>query len=48
MTSLDALTANQIFGIFDLEDPECDQSGDGFLTGLELKCLNKLWKYYVP
>ena len=48
MKSLDAVTANQIFKIFGVDDPNCDESGDGKLTGLELRCLNKIWKYYIP
>ena len=48
MKSIDSLTANQIFGIFDLEDPVCDENHDGILSELELKCLNKIWQYYVP
>ena len=48
MKILDAVTANQIFGIFGLKDPDCDSNDDGYLVGLELKCLNKIWKYYIP
>ena len=28
--------------------PKCDKNGDGVVSGLELKCFNKIWKYYIP
>ena len=48
MTEIDTKSANEIFQIFDLKYPNCDKSDDGFLRGFQLKCLNKIWKYYVP
>lgn len=47
MKIIDAVTVNQIFGIFQLSDPGCDSNQDGYVIDEELKCLNKIWKYYV-
>ena len=48
LKSIEALTANQIFGILKIKDPKCDQNGDGFVKGDELKCLNVIWKTFLP
>lgn len=40
LTSIDVTSCNQIFLIFNLKPPLCDQNGDGIVDGLELKCLN--------
>lgn len=48
LKSIEALTANQIFGILRIKDPKCDKNGDGFVKGDELKCLNIIWKAYLP
>lgn len=28
--------------------PKCDLNGDGIISGHELKCFNKIWRYYIP
>lgn len=33
LKSIEALTANQIFGILKISDPKCDQNGDGYVKG---------------
>jgi len=48
LTAIDTLTVGQIWSLFGLRDPGCDLNKDGYVSGDELKCLNKLWKYYVP
>jgi hypothetical protein len=48
LKALDNATANQIFSLFGLKDPGCDKNNNGSVEGDELKCLGKLWKYYVP
>jgi len=48
LVSIDSTTVSQIFLLFGLKDPGCDTNKDGIVSGDELKCLNKLWKYYVP
>lgn len=48
LEALDTATANQVFSLFGLQDPGCDKSGNGLIEGDELKCLNKIWKYFVP
>ncbi len=48
LKSIEALTANQIFGILKISDPKCDENGDGYVKGKELHCLNLIWKAYVP
>jgi hypothetical protein len=48
LVSIDVATVAQIWTLFGLKDPNCDTNKDGQIAGDELKCLNKLWKYYVP
>lgn len=48
MTQIDVVTVNQIFSMLSISDPNCDRNGDGWISGSELKCLNKIWKFYVP
>lgn len=48
LTSIDVLSANQIFSLFGLNDPGCDKDNNGFIEKDELKCLNRLWKCYIP
>jgi hypothetical protein len=45
---IDTATVNQIFSLFGLKDPGCDKNNNGTVEGDELKCLNKIWIYYVP
>jgi hypothetical protein len=48
LTSIDPQTANEIFAIFNLKPPLCDKDHNGVVEGKELKCFNKIWKYYIP
>jgi hypothetical protein len=48
LSSIDVLTANQIFSLFGLNDPGCDKDSNGYIEKDELTCLNRLWKCYVP
>lgn len=48
LTKIDNLSANQLFSIFELKDPNCDKNNDGFVTGDELGCLSKIRKNFVP
>lgn len=48
LTSIDVVSANEIFKIFNIKPPICDKDGNGIVKGLELKCFNKIWKYYIP
>ncbi len=48
LNSIDSISVNQIFSYFGLKDPGCDADNNGVVEKDELKCLNKIWKYYVP
>jgi hypothetical protein len=48
MNGIDIVTVNQLFSLFRLKDPGCDKDNNGMIEKEELKCLNKIWKYYVP
>ena len=48
MMTIDVITANQIFSLLQIKDPGCDKNQDKVLSHSELKCLNKIWKYYLP
>jgi hypothetical protein len=48
LKEIDTASANQIFSIFGVKDPGCDKNNDGIIKGDELKCLGKIWKYFVP
>lgn len=48
LKSIDTASANQLFSIFGLKDPGCDKNNNGQVDGDELKCLGKIWKYFVP
>eukprot|EP00178_Gracilaria_changii_P004683 TRINITY_DN17638_c0_g1_i1.p1 TRINITY_DN17638_c0_g1~~TRINITY_DN17638_c0_g1_i1.p1 ORF type:complete len:121 (+),score=17.07 TRINITY_DN17638_c0_g1_i1:11-373(+) len=48
LKEIDNGTVSQIFSKFGLKDPSCDKDGNGKVSGDELKCLGKLWKYYLP
>ncbi len=48
LKELSAVSANQIFTVLGLDDPNCDANGDSVIKGDELKCLNFAWKAYVP
>jgi hypothetical protein len=48
LTSIDRQSANEIFGIFNLKPPVCDKNNNGVIEERELKCFNKIWKYYIP
>lgn len=48
LTELSSLSANQLFTILGLDDPNCDANGDKVINGNELKCLNYAWKAYLP
>ena len=41
-------TAGELFSIFELQPVECDRNSNGLVSGPELKCLNKIWKYFIP
>jgi hypothetical protein len=40
LTSIDVKSCDEIFLIFNLKPPLCDENGDGVVEGIELKCLN--------
>ena len=48
LKEIDNISANQLFGILGLADPQCDKNQDGTIKGDELKCLNYAWKAYLP
>lgn len=48
LTSIDVISAGQLFTIFGLKDPGCDKNNDSQVNGDELKCLGKIWKNFVP
>jgi hypothetical protein len=48
LTEIDATSASEVFIIFNLKPPVCDKNGDGVVKDIELKCFNKIWKYYLP
>lgn len=48
LKSIDTASVNQIFSLFKIQDPGCDKDSNGLVEGDELKCLGKLWKYYLP
>ena len=48
LKEISSLSANQVFTILGLNDPNCDKNGDKIINGNELKCLNFAWKAFVP
>ena len=48
LKEIDVGSVSQIFSKFGLKDPSCDKDGNGKVSGDELKCLGKLWKYFLP
>lgn len=48
LTSIPVPASREIFAIFNLHPPLCDKDNDGVLSGPELKCFNKIWRYYIP
>lgn len=48
LKEIDVTSASEIFAIFNLKAPVCDKNGDGVVKDIELKCFNKIWKYYLP
>ena len=48
LKSIDSLSASQLFTILKIKDPGCDANNDKVIEGDELKCLNIIWKSYVP
>ena len=48
LKSIDTTSAQQIFAIFNLKAPQCDKDRNGAIEGRELKCFNKIWKYFIP
>ena len=48
MKSISAESASQIFQFLKIKDPRCDHNHDGMIKGDELKCLNIIWKTYLP
>ena len=48
LKELTPLSANQLFSVLGLDDPDCDANDDGVIKGDELKCLNFAWKAYLP
>ena len=48
LRELSTVSANQLFTVLKLDDPGCDENGDGIIKGDELKCLNYAWKAYLP
>lgn len=45
---IDVVSANQVFSLFGLNDPNCDKNGNKYLEEEELKCFAKIWKSFVP
>ena len=48
LKSIDNLSASQLFTILKIKNPGCDANNDKVIDGEELKCLNIIWKSYVP
>ena len=48
LKEIDAVSAQQLFAIFKIANPNCDANGDNNINGDELKCLNIIWKSFVP
>lgn len=48
LKEIDIKSAQEIFKIFNLKMPNCDINGDGIVSEHELKCFNKIWRYYIP
>lgn len=48
LKDIDVASVAQIFTYFGLKDPNCDTNKNGKIDGDELKCLNKIWRYYLP
>ena len=49
LISIDAVSAQQLFALLGMNNPGCDADGDNYISGdAELKCLNIIWKSYVP
>jgi hypothetical protein len=48
LTEIDPQSCQEIFKIFNLKTPICDKDKNGVIKGTELKCFNKIWKYYIP
>ncbi len=47
-SAIDVASVAQIFTAFGVKTPDCDADKNGKIEKDELKCLGKLWKYYVP
>ena len=47
-SAIDVASVAQIFTAFGVKTPDCDTDKNGKIEKDELKCLGKLWKYYVP
>lgn len=49
LKEISVANAGQIFKSLGLPNPNCkDDNGNGVLSGDELKCLNFIWKAYLP
>lgn len=48
LMQISAQTASQIFEILQIKDPHCDTDHNGVIKGDEVKCLNIIWKAYLP
>ena len=48
MKEISLTSVGEIFKHFGLKTPDCDKNKNSKVDGDELKCLGKLWKYYVP
>lgn len=48
LVEISTLSANQLFTVLKVNDPNCDANDDGVIKGDELKCLNYAWKAFLP
>ena len=47
MTGIDTTTWGEIRTYFGIPNPNCTAPG-GYISGVDLTCLNILWKYFTP
>ena len=48
MTGIDVATWKQIYTYFGVPGQNCSKTGQTYISGSGLTCLNVLWKYFVP
>lgn len=48
LKSIGVISADEMFDILNLPNPQCDADGNYIIEGDELKCLNYIWMAYIP